>query len=84
VSTIRLDARRAPVVSDADTAFREDFLLLVARIGLSRDEAAMLVEASSGQPFDACRPPELLPILDVLLALAERTAHTSSEPPCGA
>lgn len=75
MSAIRLNAQPAPA-PEAGTTFREDFLQLVTRIGLSRDEAAQLVEASSGRSFAACVPADLLPILDDLLALAQRTTRT--------
>jgi hypothetical protein len=80
MSTIRLSARPTSYAPDAGTALREDFLQLVARIGLSPHEAAQLVEASSGQPFAACAPADLLPILDDLLALAHRTTGTGPGP----
>ena len=80
MSTIRLSTRPALIAPDAGTAFREDFLQVVARIGLSPDEAAQLVEASSGQSFAACLPADLLPILDDLLALAHRTTETGPGP----
>jgi hypothetical protein len=57
---------------------------VVASIGLSPDAAALLVEASSGHPFAACAPADLLPILDDLLALAQRTTRTGPGPACGA
>jgi len=79
MSTIRLNARPASA-TEAGSAFREDFLQVVARIGLSPDEAAQLVEASSGQSFAACLPADLLPILDDLLALAHRTTGTGPGP----
>ena len=80
MSTIRLSARPASVAPDVGTTFREDFLQLVARIGLSPDEAAQLFESSSGQPFAACAPADLLPILDDLLALAQHTTRTGPGP----
>jgi len=80
MSTIRLSAHPASVAPDVGTTFREDFLQLVARIGLSPDEAAQLFESSSGQPFAACAPADLLPILDDLLALAQGTTRTGSGP----
>jgi hypothetical protein len=82
--TIRLSARPASVAPDVGTTFREDFLQVVARIGLSPDEAAQLVEASSGQPFAACAPADLLPILDDLLLLAQHRARTDPGPAGGA
>ena len=80
MSTIRLSARPASVAPDVGTTFREDFLQLVARIGLSPDQAAQLFESSSGQPFAACAPADLLPILDDLLALAQRATRTVPGP----
>ena len=79
MSTIRLSARQASA-TEAGCAFREDFLQVVARIGLSPDEAAQLVEAASGQSFAACVPADLRPILDDLLALAQRTTRTCPGP----
>jgi hypothetical protein len=64
------------IAPDAGTAFREEFLQLVARIGLSPDEAAQLFESSSGQAFAVCAPADLLPVLNDLLALAQRTTVT--------
>jgi len=84
MSTIRLSARPAEVAPDVGTACREDFLQVVASIGLRPDEAALLVEASSGHPFVACAPADLLPILDDLLALAQRTTRTGPGSACGA
>ena len=83
MSAIRLNARPA-TAPEAGTTFREDFLQVVARIGLSPDETAQLVEASSGQPFTACGPADLLPILDDLLALAQHTTRTGPGPAGGA
>ena len=48
----------------------------VSHVGLGRDEAVALVEASSGRPFAACVATDLLPILGELLALA-RCVHTA-------
>ena len=79
-SRIRPSAHPALIAPDAGTAFREDFLQVVARIGLSPDAAVLLVEASSGQPFAACAPADLLPILDDLLALAQRATRTGPGP----
>ena len=79
MSAIRLNPRLAPA-PEAGTTFREDFLQVVARIGLSPDEAAQLVEASSGQSFAVCTPADLLPILDDLLALAQHTTRTGPGP----
>jgi hypothetical protein len=80
MSTIRLSARPASVAPDVGTTFREDFLQLVARIGLGPDVAAQLVESSSGQPFAACAPADLLPVLNDLLTLAQGTTSTGSGP----
>jgi hypothetical protein len=84
VSTIRLE-RTASVVPDGDATFREDFLQLAARIGLSREATTMLVEAYSGQAFGACKPADLVPILDDLLVLAQRTTRNDGPgQACGA
>ena len=69
-------------VVDADTAFREDFLRLVSTIGVSHDRAVLLVELSTGSPFDTCTPSELLPLLFDLIALAHRTSHGSGGLAC--
>jgi hypothetical protein len=83
MSTITLDSRPASVTSDFDAVFREDFLQLVAGIGVNSDEAARLVEASSGQPFAACSPVDMLPILGDLLAIARRATPSGGESACG-
>ena len=84
MSTIRLSPRRASAVPDAGTALRDDYLQLAASIGLRPDDAALLVEASSGHPFAGCASADLLPILDDLLALVQRTTRTGPGPACGA
>ena len=68
----------------AEAALREDFLRLLARIGLGPDRARALVEAVSGQPFDACRPADLLRVLDELQAALQRATHAHQEPVCDA
>ena len=82
ISSVRPDAGPAAVVLDANTAFRADVLDLIGRIGLAPDEAVTLVEASSGHPFDACTPAELVPLLRDLLTLAQRTARSSGGSAC--
>ena len=84
MSTIRLSARPASVAPDVGTTFREDFLQLVARIGLGPDVAARFVEASTGQTFAECAPADLLPILNNLVTLAHRTIGTGPGPAGGA
>jgi hypothetical protein len=79
---MRLSAPPVSVTVDPNTAYRDDFLRLVTSIGLSREAAVLLVEASSSRPFDACTSAELLPVLDDLLALARRTIHTGPRPAC--
>ena len=83
-SSVRPDEGPAAVVLDATTAFRADVLELVGSIGLAPDQAVMLVEASSGHPFDACTPAELVPLLSDLLTLAQRTTGSAGEPTCDA
>jgi hypothetical protein len=68
----------------ADAAIREDFLRLVARVGLGPDRAAALVEASSGRPFETCRPADLLAVLDEPQAALQRATHPDQEPVCDA
>jgi hypothetical protein len=77
VSTRRPDVRAKPPAPDAEAAFREDFLSKVSQIGLGRDRAAAFVEVSTGRPFAACEPMDLLPVLGKLLALAQRTTNTN-------
>ena len=82
-STLRPDRRPATAtIPDAHIAFRADFLELIGRIGLAPDEAVTLVEASSGHPFDACTPAELVPLLRDLLTLAQRTTRSSGGSAC--
>jgi hypothetical protein len=68
----------------AEAAFREDFLRLLSRVGLGPDRAAALVEAASGQPFETCRPADLLPVLHELQAALQRATHANQEPVCDA
>ena len=68
----------------AEAALREDFLRLVAPVGLGPDRAAALVEASSGKPFETCRPADLLAVLDELQAALRRATHAHQEPVCDA
>jgi hypothetical protein len=72
------------LVTDANAAFRAELLQLVGRIGLDPDTAVLFVESCSGHPFEACSPAELVPFLRDLLALAQRTSHTSGGPACDA
>jgi len=68
-----------PAITDVDAQFREDFLRAVLHLRLGRDDADALVQACSGRPLGACGPAELLPILDDLLALAQRAARTGRD-----
>ena len=68
-----------PAIADVDAQFREDFLRAVLHLRLGRDDAEALVQACSGRPFGVCGPAELLPILDDLLALAQRAARTGRD-----
>ena len=84
-STLRPDrGPAATTIPDAHAAFRADFLKLIDRIGLAPDEGVMLVEASSGHPFETCTPAELVPLLSNLLALAQRTPPTTGGLACDA
>jgi len=84
VSRVRPDGGPAAVPPDAHTAFRAEVLELIGRICLAPDEAVALVEASSGHPFDACTPAELVPLLSDLLTLAQRTTGSAGGPACDA
>jgi hypothetical protein len=83
VSTLRVHAGVAQRrCLDGDVNFREDFLRAVSHVGLGRNQAVALVEASSGQPFAACRAAHLLPILGELLELAQRATHVTGGHVC--
>ena len=69
---------------DTDAAVREDFLRVVSHVGLGPERAAALVEGWSGRPFGTCGPPELLPLLDEILALVRGTMDAPAGPPCDA
>ena len=83
-STLRPEAPPAELIRDAHRAFRAEVLELVGRIGLAPGEAVALVEASSGHPFDACTPAELVPLLSDLLTLAQHTTGSAGGPACDA
>jgi hypothetical protein len=71
--------------SDPDAAYREDFVRLLARLGLQPDLAIALVEAGTGHPFATCSPAQLVPLLEELLELLR--AHRSpmdARQPCRA
>ena len=72
------------VVADAAAAYREDFVRVVAHVGLDSYQAASLAEAMSGRRFQACSPEDLAPALAHLGALAEhlRTAQVSRSWSC--
>ena len=71
--------------SDADGAYREDFLTAVSHVGLWRDQAVALVEAQTGRPFAKCSPRQFLPVLQELLQLLRRHATPlDPRPPCHA
>jgi hypothetical protein len=59
--------------SDDQATFRDDFLNAVFHLHLGKDQTVALVEASSGKPFAACTAGDLLPVLESLLALVQRT-----------
>ena len=65
-------------------AYREDFVRVVARVGVDSHQAARLAEAMSGQPFHTCTPEDLVLALAHLGALAEhlRTAQVSRSWSC--
>jgi len=72
------------VVTDGAAAYREDFVRVVARVGVDSHQAARLAEAMSGQPFQTCTPEDLVLALAHLGALAEhlRTAQVSRSWSC--
>ena len=72
------------VATDATAAYREDFVRVVARVGVDSHQAARLAEAMSGQPFQTCTPEDLVLALAHLGALAEhlRTAQVSRSWSC--
>ena len=71
-----------PILSAADAAFRDDFLRIVANTGFNCRDATQLVEISTGCPFDACTPAELVPALRELLALVQRTKCVKTGSAC--
>jgi hypothetical protein len=77
-----LNVRAGEPRSDAEATFREEFLSLVAQVGLGRDRAVALVEAVRGRPFTACGAQDLVSVLDELLALARRIALVHRVPAC--
>ena len=83
-SSVRPDEGPAAASPNAGSAFRAEVLALIGSIGLAPDVAVMLVEASSGHPFENCTPAELVPLLSNLLALAQRTTPTTGGLACDA
>ena len=84
MSIPRPEACPAELIPDAHRAFRADVLELIGRVGLAPDEAVTLVETSSGHPFDACTPAELVPFLSELLTLAQQITRTTAGRACSA
>jgi hypothetical protein len=78
----RLPTRRASDPNN-DTIFRDDFVRVLAGIGLGQEDAAVLVESRTGLPFSACARAHFVPILGDLLAIALRTATRSGTRSCG-
>jgi hypothetical protein len=72
------------VATGATAAYREDFVRVVARVGVDSHQAERLAEAMSGQPFQTCTPEDLVPALAHLGALAEhlRTGQVSRSWSC--
>jgi hypothetical protein len=80
VSTITVKLRAA---DEDDAAFREDFLRVASRIGISRDKASAFVQARSARPFSACRAADLVVVLDELLGFVRSaTTHVNGGPAC--
>jgi len=69
--SMSISQRRVHVAIDADAAYREDFVRVVAHVGVDWHQAASLAEALSGRRFQACSPADLVPALAQLVALAE-------------
>jgi hypothetical protein len=74
--------RASRLTRAAEAMFRQDFVRILAQVGLGPDEAAALVEASRGRPFDTCRPADLLPVIDELLAAVQRATHADGGSTC--
>ncbi len=55
--------------TDAEAAYRQDVLRLLARLGLEPTEAVALLEANTGRRFETCSPAQLVPLLQELLEL---------------
>lgn len=59
---------------DAEAAYREEFLKLLAHLDLESAEAIALVEAGTGRRFEMCSPEQLVPVLQELLQVV-RSYH---------
>ena len=71
--------------TDADATFREDFLQVVASIGLDPDEALRWSRPPAAGRSTPARQRELLPVLGELLALAQRArTRVDTGSACGA
>jgi len=82
--SMSISQRDVRVAADADAAYREDFVRVVAHVGVDSHQAASLAEALSGRRFQACSPADLVPALAQLVALAEhlRADHFSGSHVC--
>ena len=74
--SISMSQRDVRVATDAHAAYREDFVRVVAHVGVDSHQAASLAEALSGRRFGSCSPSDLLPALAHLAAVAERIRTT--------
>jgi len=70
-TAMSISQRDVRVATSAEAAYREDFMRVVAHVGVDSRQAATLAEATSGRRFQACSPADLVPALAQLVALAE-------------
>jgi hypothetical protein len=63
------ESRELTEPSALAAVYREEFLNLLAHLGLEPGQAMALVEACTGQPFESCSPMQLVPVLHRLLEL---------------
>jgi hypothetical protein len=68
---------------DGDASFREDYLQVMMHFGLTKTEAATLVETCARHAFSTCGRTGFVPVLDELLAVASLTTGSRPERVCG-
>jgi len=83
-TAMSISQRDVRVATSAEATYREDFMRVVAHVGVDSRQAASLAEVTSGRRFQACSPADLVPALAQLVALAEhlRADHFSRSHVC--